>query len=50
VVVVDATKVGVYLNTTRQRYGVDWTAAGAVLTWLSTDLLLTITDTLEILI
>lgn len=50
VAVTDPTRVGVYLNTTRQRYGVDWTASGTSLTWLATGLTLTPADALEILI
>jgi hypothetical protein len=49
-IVSDPTKTLVFLNSTKQNYPRDWTASGAVLTWLSPDLTLETTDLLEIVI
>lgn len=50
VIVTDPTKVGLYVNGVRQRYGLDWTVSGTLLTWLSPNFTLLTTDALEILI
>jgi hypothetical protein len=45
---IDPSTIQFFVNGAKQRYGADYTVTGTVIAWVSTDLILSTTDTIEV--